>query len=806
MRLYYAALSIPRKRPPNLMAASISTKPSPRVYLQVLGTESKDSSPSLFVFADSQRYLFNCGEGTQRIFNEHKLKLTKINNIFFTRLCWEYIGGLPGMVMTLRDNGKSDIRLNGPSSLCDFIHATRFFLYHENLKFDCIEFDGSDRDSYDDENLRIEPVIIEGKHGDTFVQQSSSHDHKAPQDQSASLPTDASQPLPKKLKPYRKSSTAVCYVCQLTALPGKFFPKKAIELGVPKGPLFGELQCGNTVTLENGQQIKPEQVMGPCQPGPVFMIIDCPSVDFMSSLECNKQLSRHCEEGAYPTPVIIVHLTPMSVFRSHEYEKWRNRFGDKVCHLLINKDVCAAPLVFHSQATVQCKLHSVDPEIFPLLETSDSPVVKQSDLPKNCYPGENFLQFHLRPNKKQGFDRSDIPSKLDTNSILLETQTLLDGRTHATCASGLEEKTCDRLERKTLGSVRSLSTSSSARSRDMIRETRPLQIVGNPIREMLEAVGVTFIGEDEGHTLTDIIKMKAEESQFKRNNYEIVFLGTGAALPSKYRNVSSTLINMSDKASILLDCGEGTYGQLYRHYGDFFTNRVLLQLKSVFISHIHADHHLGLIRIIQKREILLPDDPLLIIGPGKLGKWLHEYDTVCEDISYRFVDSSDLVDHRDGDYWNVYGHLQAQQVMTVRVDHCSEAYGLILKHRHGWKIVYSGDTRPCPGLIKAGKDADLLIHEATLEDELKAEAVSKRHSTTTEAIESGIKMEAKFIMLNHFSQRYPKIPLFSECFTKCTGIAFDHMRVHASNFARIPELLEPLKKVFAEEIDEMNKK
>ena len=50
-------------------------------------------------------------------------------------------------------------------------------------------------------------------------------------------------------------------------------------------------------------------------------------------------------------------------------------------------------------------------------------------------------------------------------------------------------------------------------------------------------------------------------------------------------------------------------------------------------------------------------------------------------------------------------------------------------------------------------------------------------STTTEAIESGIKMEAKFIMLNHFSQRYPKIPLFSECFTKCTGIAFDHMRV-----------------------------
>ena len=43
-------------------------------------------------------------------------------------------------------------------------------------------------------------------------------------------------------------------------------------------------------------------------------------------------------------------------------------------HMLINKDVCATPLVFQSQATVQCKLHSIDPEIFPLLNTCDIPV------------------------------------------------------------------------------------------------------------------------------------------------------------------------------------------------------------------------------------------------------------------------------------------------------------------------------------------------------------------------------------------------------------------------------------------------
>jgi len=110
------------------------------------------------------RYLFNCGEGTQRIFNEQKLKLSKLNNIFLTRICWEYVGGLPGMAMTLRDNGKSEIKLLGPSNLSDFIHATRFFLYHESLKFDCVGFTGSDGEEYKDENLTIWPVIINGRY------------------------------------------------------------------------------------------------------------------------------------------------------------------------------------------------------------------------------------------------------------------------------------------------------------------------------------------------------------------------------------------------------------------------------------------------------------------------------------------------------------------------------------------------------------------------------------------------------------------------------------------------------------------
>lgn len=123
---------------------------------------------------------------------------------------------------------------------------------------------------------------------------------------------------------------------------------------------------------------------------------------------------------------------------------------------------------------------------------------------------------------------------------------------------------------------------------------------------------------------------------------------------------------------------------------------------------------------------------------------------------------------------------------------------------------------PAPPLSRSGKPSDL-----TLSD-----------STTSQAIGVGVKMNADFIMLNHFSQRYAKIPLFSEDFTDRVGISFDHMRVsrlslaglvllNASNFDRdifffvqvhfghfkiLPRLIPALKTLFAEEIGEMEER
>jgi ribonuclease Z len=112
----------------------------------------------------------------------------------------------------------------------------------------------------------------------------------------------------------------------------------------------------------------------------------------------------------------------------------------------------------------------------------------------------------------------------------------------------------------------------------------------------------------------------------------VVTLGTGGSLPSKYRNgllffsfllyewfifffsVLSTLIRIPFWGNILLDTGEGAWGQMARHFGldkddENSAWQVLRDLKCIFISHMHADHHIGLAQILAKRQLVR--DPLL---------------------------------------------------------------------------------------------------------------------------------------------------------------------------------------------------
>lgn len=128
---------------------------------------------------------------------------------------------------------------------------------------------------------------------------------------------------------------------------------------------------------------------------------------------------------------------------------------------------------------------------------------------------------------------------------------------------------------------------------------------------------------------------------------------------------------------------------------------------------------------------------------------------------------------------------------------------------------YSGDTRPDEGLIDAGLNADLLIHEATIEDSLPETADYKGHSTVGQAIDVGRRMRAKHCLLTHFSARYPKVPRLAPapgnepasvdvaakeviCHEMDVAISFDSMRTRVGDLWRLERFMPAFEALFSD--------
>ncbi|XP_013856232.1 zinc phosphodiesterase ELAC protein 2, partial [Austrofundulus limnaeus] len=229
----------------------------------------------------------------------------------------------------------------------------------------------------------------------------------------------------------------------------------------------------------------------------------------------------------------------------------------------------------------------------------------------------------------------------------------------------------------------------------------------------------------------------------------------------KTRNVSGTLVNISSTQSLLLDCGEGTFGQLCRQYGDD-VDQVLSKISTIFISHMHTDHHMGMLRLLYQRQRALsslgkPFSPVFLLAPHQIMTWLSQYHNHCEDILSHvrlipnrilLVDTKEI-QPKTSSIQTMLKINELQKFQTCYVDHCSNAFACSFVHQSGWKLAFSGDAMPSDKLVDIGRNATCLIHEATLEDGMEEEALKKRHSTTSQAIAIGMKMNADFIMLNH---------------------------------------------------------
>lgn len=226
---------------------------------------------SAYLFTDQSRYLFNCGEGTQRLAHEHKTKLARLEHIFMTRTSWNTIGGLPGLCLTVQDAGVPELTLHGPPGLDEIFKATRRFVVLRDLKVNAVECIGGEK--YDDCVLSVEYVPLysnkndeaEGEEATFAVDNEDYYAHE--RGRRIAVNTSNFMETLKR----RNEKTVIAYVCKLKPRPGSLDLEKCVEKGVPPGPLLGQLKNGFDVKLPNGTIVMSKEVRGPDDPGAKFI-------------------------------------------------------------------------------------------------------------------------------------------------------------------------------------------------------------------------------------------------------------------------------------------------------------------------------------------------------------------------------------------------------------------------------------------------------------------------------------------------------------------------------------------------------
>lgn len=240
---------------------------------------------------------------------------------------------------------------------------------------------------------------------------------------------------------------------------------------------------------------------------------------------------------------------------------------------------------------------------------------------------------------------------------------------------------------------------------------------------------------------------------------------------------------------MLFDCGEGTQQQMMR------AKTGMKALTSIFVTHFHADHMLGIPGLIQTMSFLGRTEPLKIYGP----QWVKEFVTIISELGYyklRF--EVEAIELAPGDIVKRDGYC----IQAVETDHSVPSLGYVLleesrrgrfdreraialgvppgplfsklhngldvevngqlirsedvvgKTRPGRKIVYTGDTRPCDSILAASRSADVLIHEGTLGSDQDEWAKESKHSTAFEAATLAKEAGVNSLVLTHISSRY----------------------------------------------------
>jgi len=269
---------------------------------------------------------------------------------------------------------------------------------------------------------------------------------------------------------------------------------------------------------------------------------------------------------------------------------------------------------------------------------------------------------------------------------------------------------------------------------------------------------------------------------------KVIFLGTGGSVPSPNRGMPSLMV-VREGERMLFDCGEGTQRQMMIARSGF------MDIHSIFLSHFHADHTLGIPGLIQTMGFQGRTEPLHIYGP----KFVEEYCEILDALGYlkpafdvvaHELKHGDVVERKDyrieafrtfhsvpslgyalredkrpGRFDRqrainmgvpegpLFGKLHKGENVTLNGKEIKSA-DIVGEPRPGRLIVYSGDTTPSHTFLSMLEGADLWISEATFADKAADKAAETLHSSSGDVARLAAMAGVQQLVLTHISSRY----------------------------------------------------
>lgn len=273
---------------------------------------------------------------------------------------------------------------------------------------------------------------------------------------------------------------------------------------------------------------------------------------------------------------------------------------------------------------------------------------------------------------------------------------------------------------------------------------------------------------------------------------ELTFLGTGAGLPSKNRNVTAIALSLVQEVNNvwLFDCGEATQHQILH------TSIKPRKINKIFITHLHGDHLYGLPGLLSSRSFQGGSTPLVVYGPKGIKEYINtsltvsgthltypldvieltvgklfeddKFEVYCKQLEHGissygfFIKEKDQIGQLNVTKLKdlgispgpVYQKIKDNETTQLSDGKQIKRADVIGPPKQGRRVAILGDTRSTNKNISFVKDVDVLIHEATFEEASSELAHRYFHSTTVEAAQLAKNSGVKKLILTHISSRY----------------------------------------------------